>query len=348
MTSTAKSERLRHLSATLEEFDANYRGQFLCPTCLETILLQDSSHITRAHILPRAAEGNVTTWLCSSCNSRFGQGRDRWLGEYLQYLNAGSLFDPGISKGQIRIEGIPVQGSLRHTPKGIDIFISPARSSPAAIEQVKEEFRRLRPTRKVSIGIPLLSKKPELNLGFTTAAYLYGFSLFGYSWVLQHHFKGLRDYIMMREAPSTLPVHITRTRDNPDKTTVWSGIVAMDGDYIPCVGIMGTIVCFPPFYDPSRLRLVRDPKGTFRVQIYKVRGIPPYNYTGPYALVVGDKPVIYPDAGLRNAMIGFVVYIDPDSFQAIVLDRFVDLSRVDPQSISKRIRVKIESRQSGD
>ncbi len=346
MDLSKKSEKLKYMSSTLEAFDAKYKDMFLCPTCMETTHLQNSKHITRAHILPRAARGNLTTWLCSKCNSKFGQGGDRWLGEYLHYLQTHSLLDTGVSKGKIEIEGMPLHGSVQRTTEGIDILISLNRNSPERINRMNEEFSRLKTRRTVSIGIPLLSKERELNLGFVTAAYLYGFSLFGYSWVLQHHFAALRKYILMKENITALPVHISKVQNDPDPSPIWFGIAEIDHDYIPCVRIMKTIVCFPPFYAPNKLELVRKPQGTFQVQMHKVNGIPPYNYTGPYTLVVGEKVIIYPDAGLVNSMIGFVVYIDPADFHATILDQFINPNHVSPEAVDKRVHIKIEPRES--
>src|SRR5690242_17886164 len=58
--------------------------QFLCPTCLTWVPLSDVDNITEAHIVPAAAGGRHRTILCRRCNSLFGAGRDKWLGEYLR------------------------------------------------------------------------------------------------------------------------------------------------------------------------------------------------------------------------------------------------------------------------
>ena len=59
----------------------------------------------------------------------------------------------------------------------------------------------------------------RLNRGFVTAAYLYGFALFGYSWVLHKHYEPIRDYITGRAELQSSGVHISKITKRPNQST---------------------------------------------------------------------------------------------------------------------------------
>lgn len=319
MKPAKKREVLTHISLTLAAFNAAYVEIFLCPACLKPFRSEEYGRVSLAHILPRAAGGGLTTWLCRECNSQFGHDRDKWLGEYLNFMRSRSLLDSKISKGKLAIDGVAFGGDVRQTESGIDVFISMNRNSPSLLKQISDQFSMRKSKMTISIGVPLLSKSAELNRGFVTAAYLYGFALFGYSWVLQKHYEPIRDYITGRAELQSSGVHISKITKQPKPVSVWFGFVSAEDQYLPCVGIFDRAVFFPPFYFPDAVKTVSDPNAKFTADVKIMEGIPPYNYAGPFCLTIGSKPIIYPDAGLVDRSVEFIVHIDPQDFKANIL-----------------------------
>ncbi len=338
-----KREALNNLSTSLEAFGPGYHGKFLCPTCLSIIDLANFSAITRAHILPHAGGGSMTTWLCSDCNSRFGTSQDKWLAEYMRFIEGRSFFSDGVTKGSITIEDISLNGVVRQTAQGLDIMIHTGRNSPAHLSALRDEFNQPKVKRAASIKVPLLSKSSDIDAGFVTAAYLYGFRIFGYSWVLQQHFGKVRKVIMERSGIREAPLHVSRIDNNTDPRPLWFGFSLIGGEYIPCFKLLNSMVFFAPYYSPDPLDLVRRPKGKIQIDVKRMNNIPGQNYTAPFCMVIDDKPIIYPDDGHVGSQIAFVVYFDSKDFRAVVLDRLVGDGHADTHRVDKKIHVKLRS-----
>lgn len=70
----AKSSREFDLySANLALYRPEHAGAFVCPICLRIFPRKMIERITRAHVIPEALGGRVTTITCSDCNNKIGQ-----------------------------------------------------------------------------------------------------------------------------------------------------------------------------------------------------------------------------------------------------------------------------------
>lgn len=186
------------LSENLESFFPEYKGMFMCPTCLDVIPINNLGAISEAHIIPKAAGGKLKTFLCTKCNSTFGANQDKWFGELIRISNdpEASIFSTTIKDGYFEIDGMRVNGHWRdNKDEGFEFTVHYDRNSPETNQKVQNKFRMNNPKMELTVPIPLLRNEEMIGPGFLTAAYLMWFGYLGYSWVLQKHLDPIRSQI---------------------------------------------------------------------------------------------------------------------------------------------------------
>ena len=324
-----KREILKAISINLAKFNPRFSGKFLCPTCLEVIDINDVDKISEAHILPKAAVTgeSLTTWLCTKCNNTFGSRFDRWFGEYLNYQQDGSLFSDKITKGKLTFNNIEFNGLI--TKENDDIcFIMTKFNSPDTIKQIKEEALSVS-QKRLSIDIPLLSKSIEVDVGLLTAAYLYGFTIFGYSWVLQKRFEKIRNVILGRTQICDVvgSFHISKIKSEVIGNSHWFGIGLVNEEFIPCVRILGNIVYFTPCYNQGViLQTIQSPK-EFSHDLKIFNNISNRQYQRPLIYSINDKIIIFPDETHFGDIIpDFVILTNSKSWETNILTQKIDYS----------------------
>jgi hypothetical protein len=186
---TSKKARRRaaaasRLAASVQLFYPEHVGEFLCPTCLSWVPLSDTSNLLEAHVVPEAGGGRVTTVLCRRrCNSRFGERRDKWLGEYLRLIRheTPSFLHAPTQRGYFNVGNVRVAGKYAiSSTGGLEFRIFADHTSPAALEQLPHQIhetitRALFPpgpiyehTRAVNLTIPappLADHEDDVTLG---------------------------------------------------------------------------------------------------------------------------------------------------------------------------------------
>ena len=96
------------------------------PTLKSSCVLHASSHSEvkntgasiHAYSSERGWRQGLSTRLSRECNSQFGHDRDKWLGEYLNFIRSKSLLDSRISKGKLALDGVEFGGDVRQTETG--------------------------------------------------------------------------------------------------------------------------------------------------------------------------------------------------------------------------------------
>ena len=106
-----KSVILKRIAKNLAHFHPEHPDCFMCPTSLSIIPLRQSEKISEAHITPKFSEGTLKTFLCTSCNSKFGSHQDKWLGEYIRPSKSGkTILSTTKQTGRFSVNDIPVSG----------------------------------------------------------------------------------------------------------------------------------------------------------------------------------------------------------------------------------------------
>lgn len=325
-----KPRILERLAAHLARFYPELRGQFMCPTCLKTTPVTSPQKISEAHIIPRAADGKLRTFLCQRCNSDFGSKQDRWFGEYLNLVK--SKKDPleANTARHVEIEGIRYGATVKADRRtGIEVFVDRSRSSPAAIESLSSK----RPT-KFSVQLPILGQRDVVDVGFLTAAYLLWFHEFGYSWVLQHHLDPVREQIRNPTSRTIDEQYSVRSLGDCYFDKPWAGVCVHENELVLLAGLANRLVCLPacdkpfePFGDLSK------PEGKFSLR-YRVFALyTQHRFEGPLALGVADRVLIAPDVFWKQrpgvAMVYFPAW---DSMNPQVMPYFLSKEQADELS----------------
>ncbi len=341
MKREAKHTILSSISEKLEAFNTELKGKFLCPTCLNVLDINDMSNIAKAHIIPKAAGGGIVTWLCSSCNSAFGYKQDKWFGEYLNLVRKHSFFDESITKAKFTVDDIPFNGAIRKKDGGIDIFIYSNRNPPNKVQRIIRELSEYRSTRKMTIQIPLLANRRNVDIGFVTAAYLYAFHIFGYSWILQKHMDSARNVIRGNCDIEKTGIHISNVEYDTDKRDLWFGIAKLGTEFAVCIKMMNKVVFFPPFYNINVVQPIKDPKGRYNIHLTRMADVPLGHHSIPFCMVIDDKLLIFPNDSINKKMISFVILIDSTNYQVTILDKIVDESFEKIHKVDRKIKISI-------
>src|SRR5688572_22256024 len=134
---------IRELAGAVELFYPERAGKVLCPTCLRWLPVNTSIDLTDAHILPRSADGRLSTVLCRRCNGVFGTRRDKWLGEYLQLVRHPNpnMFHLTEQRGYFHVGSLKVPGKFGVSEKGgIDLVIWEDHLAPGVKEALPVSF----------------------------------------------------------------------------------------------------------------------------------------------------------------------------------------------------------------
>ncbi len=298
MNRKAKRLLAGRLAQSLLEFSPDRSGEFLCPTCLECIALGDVDRISVAHIVPRAANGRLTSLLCKRCNSDFGRWQDKWFGEHARLVRENrSLFQTDHQRGSFEINGIRFGGRYEDTPSGgIKLIIYDHMTSPASLEALRTI--RSQPKISVSIPIPLLANEELIPVGFLTAAYLLWFRQLGYSWVCQPHLDAVREQIR-NPTRDVLPKNFSaRVKGHPGGAP-WLAMGYVAGQLALLTGLVDRVVFFPPFDRPDFYSKVPRDLGGVLTVCNLTRPHADHSSQPPAAVFFGDRILVAPGAFFR-------------------------------------------------
>lgn len=305
-----KSSRLKlakYLNEHLRSFGKGYENVVICPTCLSELnLTQDQRSFSAGHILPEAAGGKEWTFLCSKCNSRFGEKQDKWFGEYLDilYNPQGTLLHAKTKSKYISVNGENVRADIdiSNSEKGIVVFLPIDRNPPGKVQNIE-----LGSQPEFSIKIPLVEHEDEVEIGYVTAAYLYWFQEIGYNWIFQSSLDVVRKQIMECDRQLDGAKVIDLDTDKSEFQGV--GVVNENGVFYPCCIVVDKLVIFPA---PSTV-VAPTPKNTKFNSPCEIKFLTLKILESPYLIFYDGGHVVVPDRLRKHPPIPEVLcYIHSD------------------------------------
>jgi hypothetical protein len=321
MNKDKKRHYIEKISSTLQNFGVGYLNRFLCPLCLNLIDISDLDDITIAHIIPAAANGKISTWTCRKCNSSIGSDVDKWFGQYINTLvNKNNLFH-GIKL--FTVNDIPIQGSIKYINNSISLIIDSKRN-PRNILEILKNQEQTESRKNISFTVPLLRNFDLINIGFINAAYLYGFSIFGYSWVMQDHFDSIREAINKRDLSLTNNVFISNITGDTDIREHYFGIATINSVFVPYIKIMTKLIFFAPYYFQNALTPLQSKAEEYTLDVKRLSTLPIQTYTDPFIMSVGYKVILYPNKGKNKLPLSFVMLIKEHDFSISLLRNRID------------------------
>lgn len=338
MKSEYKLKVLKQISNNLSLFNGDYHNKFLCPSCLKTVDLNNLKQITKAHIIPESSGGKLFTWLCKSCNSLFGENQDRWFSEYINIKNSNYLLSDKSTKHTIYYDGIKVNGNISQDKNGIQFIIDQKRNSPETLNKVLSRYRG---NFDLGINMPILSKSNDIDLGYITAAYLYCFNKFGYSWILQKQLNKLREAMLNNDLSSFENINISKIDQNDPYDAICFGFAHFDKEYLPIVKVIDHIVFLPPAYNQKLPNKIKSIDGKFNLKITMIDGLKDKNYSIPYGMTISNKLIFYPNHKICTKPIDNLLLIDDESFEFILLNKTNNYNRKKLTPEDKVISIKI-------
>lgn len=178
-------------------FEPDLDNIFLCPMCLKYFTQDDIelAKLSLEHVPPRKLGGKVRTLTCKFCNNTSGSELESQLIKKLEFLG----FWSGSSSVQSHDmtyrfnDGKPLPGTLNKLPNGnLEIIGHPHRTDPKEIEKASQAFQQ---TSQHSVNLKIeFTPYKELPAfaALLRIAYLYAFSILGYSLILPHAY--LREF----------------------------------------------------------------------------------------------------------------------------------------------------------
>jgi hypothetical protein len=308
MKKKVKTQYLKLLSENLSLVDSRKKDMFICPTCLNEIKINDFDNISEAHIIPKAAKGTLKTFLCRKCNSRFGTKQDKWFGEIIKIHNDKKQF------GEIELEGRYFKfGNNKFHGKwftkengNLAYVFYRDRNSPSDYKFFSQYCKNSKIN--ISLEYPILKKENLIKKGYLTAAYLYYFRIFGYSWIFQDHLDSVRNYILDYDSDVTKTHHFISF----EKTdwAPWIGLFFIDANIFPAMGLNNLLTILPSYSIKNIEELFKN------VDISKSKiGFRVFNYEESYHLIPSqlltyyDQPIVFPDTIKRGLSKDFMVQL---------------------------------------
>ncbi len=326
MPNKNKGEILGALSKGLAFLRPELGAHFLCPACLGPIPLEASHRITKAHIIPKAAGGGISTYLCKSCNNSFGAKQDKWFGERMKLTRRknANIFEADIKEGHFWIDDVKVNGEWTRKEDGNFVFtIHGHRNSPKVNDLITKKFRVQPPKIDLRFSIPLLENQRAIEIGFLTAGYLLWFKALGYSWALQKHLEPIRLQIQ-RPSDPVLEGRFLAYCNEVTWHKPWLGIAMVDDELAMVAGLDNGLVLLPLMDRPDLYsRLGHDLAGK------TVKGLRAFDlldrpiYSEPICVGMDTRLLIGPDAVPQGAHSGFV-HISSETGESHLMRRVYD------------------------
>jgi len=299
MKKKLKIQYLSILNDNLTRVDKRRKNIFICPTCLDEIDINDLDNISEAHIIPKSAKGSEKTFLCRKCNNNFGSKQDKWFGEMINLHNESKTF------GEIELEGRyftigdrKVCGKWFTKEDGALAFVFyQNRNSPQDYEYFNECCKNNKIT--FSLEYPIMKEENLIKKGYLTAAYLYYFSIFGYSWILQTHLDSVRKNILNYDSDVTKTFHFIQY----DKVnwSPWIGLLIIDSNSLLVMGLNNLLTVLPTYTNKNLeeyFKTVEWSKAKKQLLFFNYKRN--NNYIPAQILTYYDTPLIFSDASQGN------------------------------------------------
>lgn len=310
--SDKKTIVLERIAQNLRVFYPELSQHFMCPTCLSVLSLTERSKISEAHIVPRAARGSLKTFICTSCNSKFGANQDRWLGEYYQlrreFLNRkeATILDAPTKPGYFTIDDVRVQGTFRTEADGsLGFYIYEDRTDPDAIRQVLSKYPKT-----MSFSIPILAKEDIISVGFLTAAYLLWFKELGYSWALQAHLEKVRKQIQ-NPLEKIIEGRYWVICSGEFFESPWVGVTFIRGETVLIAALADRLVLLPPADKKDPFSILDEKFDSLSSQYQKFHFSDGHQFGKPVGLIYRDRLLISPDIILMERDQGAYIFYPP-------------------------------------
>ncbi len=126
------------------------------------------------------------------------------------------------------------------------LLFNPNKNSPEELEHFKNYFSSSKV--KFSLQYPLFSKQNQIKRGYITAAYLYCFSIFGYSWIKQAYLDSLRKIILNKYDEEIKLDHFVFV--NEPSLTPWLGLSISNLKVYFVFGFNNVLTILPTFSNP--------------------------------------------------------------------------------------------------
>ena len=188
------------------KYFADCKDVFVCPLCLRTF--NSLSHLSKAHLWPKALGGRVFTLACRKCNSEMGTAIERHEAQRVKRFSQKRIpFRQQVAGIEGHIEGL---FSVEHTNNEptVIIEISNKFSNPKALRKQNEAFEtgeilKRQATWTFPTGYdPLIASLTYLHFAYMTL-----FHLTGYSWVVTALAKYIRQQLKFPKEAS-FPIHL--------------------------------------------------------------------------------------------------------------------------------------------
>lgn len=290
-----KLELLRSLSGELESFSSDYNNHFMCPTCMDVIPLEESDRISVAHVLPQAAGGRDTTFLCRDCNSLFGQKQDKWFGELVRLLRAEqpSVLETSVKENWFEIDGLRVNGKWQTgADGGLEFFIFQNHNSPETLAKLDAAFADRPHELAMKLTIPLMKREHLISVGLMTAGYLAWFRFIGYAWVFQSHLDPVRSQILDPDAEAATGARVVSFDDF--RADTWFGFIPIGPEHRLAFGVDSHFIVFPSHRGPEAAPIPNSLE-IGRSDIKSLSKQPQIPYGVPTSLIYRDEVLILPD-----------------------------------------------------
>lgn len=311
MPTDLRSRSLIEISQELTRFKYELRGNFRCPTCLRDYRIT-SNEISEEHIIPAAAGGKITTFLCRKCNSTFGHNQTRWLTDWIE-LNESKLpfhEDPKKQRAQLEADGRKVNGILKIADDGaFEFYADRRRSNP---EDYDAHWNGPKPkTIKITSQMPVFQNEQSLRVGFLTAAYGLWFKHFGYSFILQSSMDIVRKQIQNpNEDIMTWNYVIDPNKGIIDRPQL--GVMRFGSECFPVAAIYDQVVLLPtpkslhpPSTEPNAISFKQIAIAEQVADRYQHRNV------GPAVLICDGQPIIEPDMIPTATIPPQYIWLDP-------------------------------------
>lgn len=189
-----------------------------CPICFRVFDRSMMSYLSLEHVPPKSLGGKVRTITCTECNNKAGAHLEGHLTNSVKFTG----FLQGVPGAEFNatytVNGsdFPLQATVRHpNPHNWHLIGDPKRTKPGEIERAEAKLREDTEDACFTIHFePFIPSRSDIAV--LRIAYLWAFSVFGYSFLIDRNLEIIRQQI---NSPRTkiLSADWIITADFPDE-----------------------------------------------------------------------------------------------------------------------------------
>ena len=169
--------------------------------------------LTDEHVPPRSVGGKPLVLTCQACNNLASGGLDESVADDEKLRTFGKPNSVGRLPGSVTVGGFRNNGSIGFDGKTFVLLGHPGQNNPETVAAHSQPLDAMGAGSSMTVKFRVRRDLRQASLGWMRAAYLVGFAVYGYRYVLQAAFNIVREAVAVPDLAAFEPTLLRGPND---------------------------------------------------------------------------------------------------------------------------------------